>query len=514
MSFSPDAARNRRPTGSAIPRSSARWNSALLAVVLVLGAVLRFLHLGEKSFWMDEGVSFTINHLSWIDFVKISWRRELNMAPYYLVLRLWMKFGTSEAFLRSLSVIFSLAAIVAIYFLARLLFGTRAAQFAAVLAAVHAFLIRYAQEARSYSLAIFLVTLSCFFFVRKVQQPGAKGSTGYILASALAVYSHFFSLLVILAQWLALQFLPKESPARRKFHRAWKILALAILPLIVFIASRGAGPIAWITRPSLSSLHEFFLFLSGNGGNALLIAYAILALIALGVPIVQRVQLPSFEIWGILFAFSWLIVPIVVTLIFSLARPVFLPRYLVICVPALLLIASAALGRLRNPWLQVGVLLLLIGFSLRGVQSYYRSDFDLSREDWRAATAYILSHTEKGDGVVFHAALGRMPFTYYAARGSTSRPEPEVAFPNSGPIISYTDFVANAKKAPIDTIATVHSRIWLVLAHNKLAGKRLDDVTVKLEEALARQFPCMEQKQFPEIQVLLYSRTCPGASRP
>jgi len=411
-------------------------------------------------------------------------------------------------------VILSLAAIVALYFLARLLFGARVALFAGVLAAVHAFLIRYAQEARSYSLAIFLVTLSCFFFVRKVQQSEAKKSTGYILTSALAVYSHFFSLLVILAQWLALQFLPQENPARREFHRAWKILALAILPLIVFIASRGAGPIAWITRPNLSSLHEFFLFLSGNGGNVLLIAYAILALIALAIPIFQRAQLPSFEIWGILFGFSWLIVPIAVTLIFSLARPVFLPRYLVICVPALLLITSAALVRLRSHWLQIGVLLLLIGFSVRGVQSYYRSDFDLSREDWRAATAYILSHTEKGDGVVFHAALGRMPFAYYTARGGASGPKPEVAFPNSGPKITYTDFVANTKKAPIDEIAMAHARIWLVLAHNKLSGNRLDDVTVKLEEALARQFRCMQQTQFPEIQVLLYSRTCPGASRP
>src|SRR5690348_16489899 len=132
----------------------AKFYWALLLVVLAIAALLRSLHLGDKSFWMDEGVSFAINHLSWIDFLKISWRRELNMAPYYLLLRLWMKLGTSETFLRALSVTFSVAAVAVIYFLGRHLFGMRAGFVAVLLAALHAFLIRYSQEARSYSLVI------------------------------------------------------------------------------------------------------------------------------------------------------------------------------------------------------------------------------------------------------------------------------------------------------------------------------------------------------------------------
>src|SRR5690242_4805071 len=102
-------------SSAAASESVTRFYCALLLVVLAIAALLRSLHLGDKSFWMDEGVSFAINHLSWIDFLRISWRRELNMAPYYLLLRAWMKFGTSEVFLRSLSVIFSVAAVAVIY---------------------------------------------------------------------------------------------------------------------------------------------------------------------------------------------------------------------------------------------------------------------------------------------------------------------------------------------------------------------------------------------------------------
>ncbi len=497
----------RAPQASAAPRPAAGLYWALLAPVLALAAVLRFVHIGDKSFWMDEGVSYTINHLSWIDFLHIAWRRELNMLPYYVLLRGWMKFGTSEAFLRSLSAIFSVATIVVLYLLGGRLLGRRGGMYAGLLAAVHAWLVRYAQEARSYSLAIFLVTLSCLFFVRNVQEPERKGWTAYIVTAVLAVYSHFFALLVVLAQWVALRCVPRTDFNRAGVHRAWKIAAVCLLPLIVFIASRGAGPIAWIRRPTAASFYYFLLALTGNGGNVLLVLYFALAAMAAAMLILRRAQVQNSRArWGIVFALSWLVAPIAVTLIFSLARPVFLSRYLVYCVPALVLLAAAGLVRLPSIWLQAAVVLLLAWFSGQGIQSYYRGDFDLSREDWRAATRYVLSETEAGDGVIFHAALGRMPFEYYVARAGKGAAKPAIAFPNSGPKITYSDFVANAKNAPVNGIAHEYSRVWLVLAHNQLPGNGADDVTRKLEWGLANDFPCATSRQFSEIAVRLYSR--------
>lgn len=475
---------------------------------MALAAVLRSLHLGDKSFWMDEGVSFAINHLSWMDFLKISWRRELNMAPYYLLLRAWMKFGTSEAFLRSLSVIFSVAAVAVIYCLGRRLFGMRAGLLAALLASLHAFLIRYAQEARSYSLAIFLVTLSCLLFVRNLENR-EHGWMAYIVVTTLAIYSHFFALLVVLAQWISLQFLP--WPMRDQPKRAWKITALSILPLMIFVASRGAGPIAWITRPNSSSLHSFLLAFTGNGGNVLLAAYGILIVFAIAVVFVGRSKLETDrELWGIAFALSWLLVPIVLTLIVSLARPVFLPRYLIFCVPALVLVAAAVVTRLPSRWLQAGAVLVLACFSLQGVRSYYHIDFDIAREDWRDATDYVLSQAQPGDGVVFHAALGRMPFEYYMSREKPQATRPRIVFPRYANEITYSDFMANAKNAAVGVIAADYSRVWLVLAHNQLSG-RPDDVTRKLENDLAGHFPCRDQRDFPQIEVRLYFR---GNCRP
>ena len=484
----------------------------LLTAIVALATIVCALHIGDKTVWVDEGVSFGITQLSWLDFLKILARHELNMAPYYFVLKVWMNFGTSEAALRTPSAIFFVANIAAIYLVGRRLFGTRAAAFAGLLATVHSFLIRYAQEARSYSLVALLTTLSCFFFVRNVQEPGRRTWRAYIITTVLAIYSHFFALLVVLAQWISLRFLPDERRPGPELRRAWKIVAFCMVPMIVFIATRGAGPISWISRPNTTSIYYFLVFLTGNVGNVLLAAYFVLLAIAGAVLIFRRSQLAvSLDLWAILFAFCWLFVPIIVSLVFSIARPVFLSRYLIICVPALVLLAGAGLVRLRSIWLQVAVMIVLVGFSMRGVRSYYRGDFDISREDWRGVTQYVLAQSRPGDGLVFHAALGRMPFEYYEVRAGAGLTKPGFAFPDSGRRITPADFLANAKRAPIAAIAHDSSRIWLVLAHNQWPGRGPDDVTKNLETLLANSFPCAATRQFTEIQVVLYSRgDCPG----
>jgi uncharacterized membrane protein len=51
---------------------------------------------------------------------------------------------------------------------------------AGLLLPLNAFFIRYAQEARSYSLLVFLTTLSSYFFVRGVERPSWKHWASYV----------------------------------------------------------------------------------------------------------------------------------------------------------------------------------------------------------------------------------------------------------------------------------------------------------------------------------------------
>jgi mannosyltransferase len=483
----------------------------IVSVITVAGAVLRFLHIFRKSFWLDEGVSVAIARLDWLNLLHILWRREANMALYYGLLRIWLHFGHSEAYVRGLSAVFSVGAIPVVYLLGRKLFNEKVGLIAASLFAVHAWQVRYAQEARSYSLYVLLTALSSLFLVKVLEQPTRRNGAAYTAASTLAIYSHFFAVLLIVVQCAAVYWAGPDGAVRKQFWRSVKIILVLFIPLAVFIASRGAGPIAWISRPNWSALHEFALFLTGNAGDLLLVIYLLCCTLAIvgwrrkqggsaGTPWQGR--------WAISFLLCWLSAPVLITLAFSLARPVFLPRYLLMCATPLVLLAAAGLAQIRPAPLMFAAVALMIALSAKSTAAYYQADFDLQREDWRSATEYLLSHSDPGDAVIFHSAQARMPFEYYA-ESNPGRQNLMVAFPahGNGRELNYRDFLANAKNANIAEIATRNERVWLVLAHNHLPTGSADTTTASLQESLSTSDLLLDRQQFAGgIALELYGR--------
>src|SRR5262249_5450393 len=150
--------------------------------------------------------------------------------------------------------LFSVVTLPAIYKLGRLLFDRKTALFATALLTVNAYHIRYAQEARSYALLMFLGTLSSLFFLGAIQKPFPRTFVFYVITSALAVYAHFYALLLIAAHWLAFRQLEASALAPelpQKFRRSWRAISIAVLPILIFVCKTGAGPIKWIHRPGL-----------------------------------------------------------------------------------------------------------------------------------------------------------------------------------------------------------------------------------------------------------------------
>src|SRR4029077_921479 len=122
----------------------------------------------------------------------VTWN-DPNMMLYYVLLHFWSVIaGNSPLALRMPSILFSVAAVPAIYLLGRRLFNQSVGFIAALLLAGNATAIDYAQIIRSYSLVILLVVASSFFFVKLVALPKARARDAwpYIIASVLAVYAH------------------------------------------------------------------------------------------------------------------------------------------------------------------------------------------------------------------------------------------------------------------------------------------------------------------------------------
>jgi len=495
--------------------------SVILVTLLVAGVVIRFEGLVSKPFWFDECFSVEMARMDWRNFLRLLWWREANMSLYYVLLKAWLHFGQSQFFIRSLSVVFAAAMVPAIYWVARTLYNAQVGLIAAALFTSNAYSVRYAQEARSYSLFLLLATLSSGFLVAWLREPTRANWLGYVVASALAVYAHFYALLLVAAHWLALgggKALGAQNQPElrtRELRRAWITIGAAVLPLLIFVAKTGAGPIKWIQRPGVRDIFNLFQNLAGST-NLPLLALLACACVAAIVPYAGglRTRPQSWGAWRSQFLLVWLLFPVAFTVVLSFARPVFLARYMIFCMPPLLILAAAGIARLQLWWMRVLVLSGALVLSAQGIWFVYGHDFDDQRDASGVASDFILEHSAPGDGIIFHIAETRIPYEFFrslrAGRNPASPefngpPGPTILFPQHGAGLDYRDFTGKPTEEFLREAARSHTRLWVMLMHNGSADKP-DSTTVTLSRVLPESLPKMQSWQFNKVEVRLFSK--------
>ena len=517
---------------SRFPSDSVRRSHWLtLLLLFAAGFAIRLVCLTCKPFWFDECFSVEVARIGWRNFLRLLWWREANMSLYYVLLRMWLNFGQSEFFIRSFSVLMAAATLPAIYWLARQLYDRRVALIAAALFTFNAYSVRYAQEARSYALFMLLATLSSGFLIVTLREPTRRHQLCYVLASILAVYAHFYALLLLAAHWLTLRRLgnfyqssgkPDEVSRQQRWaflRRAFTTMGIAVLPLLLFVAKTGAGPIRWIHRPGLHDVTEVFEHLAGSNSWPLAVIYAaacVAAVAPLGKRLWRRDQ--SWEIWRCQFLLVWLLFPVGLTVVLSFARPVFLGRYMIFCLPALIVLVAAGLARLRQSWLLAAALAGTLLLSAQGIFFVYEHDFDSERDASGAATYFILDHTQPGDAVMFHIAGTRVGYEFFrsvragqdsASPSFTAPLGPEILFPHNAAGLDYRDFTGKPTPDLLRSVARSHPRLWVMLMNNKTndgPSGTPDPTTVMLTRVLPESFARVQRWQFPLVEVRLYSQ--------
>jgi hypothetical protein len=137
-------------------------------------------------------------------------------------------------------------------------------------------------------------------------------------------------------------------------------------------------------------------------------------------------------VWGLGVALAWLTVPLAITFVYSLiAQPLFQPRNVLMCVPAVALLLGAAIGNPRLPRF-VGPAALLVLVILRGLQ--VSASYGVSPEPWRQAAAYVQARARPGDCIAFYPLDGRMAFQYYVG---TDRSADDHAPRSILPVVSW-----------------------------------------------------------------------------
>lgn len=476
-----------------------RW--ALLGSFVLLAAWLRALHSGQPSFWIDEGASVQIARMPWREFWHLMWEREGNMVLYYLLLRGWIHLGSSEAVVRGLGALFSVATVPAMYLLSRDLLGSRKAGIiAALLLAINTYHVTYAQEARSYSLLVFLCTLATWFFARAVRSGRQRDWNLWAATIILGIYSHLFAALVLIAQVACLAMLGRRPPFAKLLSAGWK-MALALVPVAAFVLFRNSTQLIWVPKPRL---HDLLILVRSFAGYRDLLVGAMSVLAGFAVAKSFRRQSSanpfSWETWHLRLLVSWLLLPIALTYGFSLvAQPIWAPRFLIIALPPFLLLVAYGVSRLGRV-AGVVVLVTLLVTSVKPLGRYYRLTNE-RRDNWRAAVPYVLAHASKDDAIIFYHPSGRMTFEYYSSRGNYP-PTPQFVPYSNRPDPADDYFSPIPVRDLMPRLEGHYRRVWLVLNNFKNPDHKPDGYALRLETGLQQHYDLTEATYFTEIDVL------------
>lgn len=506
---------DRVPARFASVRSLVTWQ---VAAVTALGLLLRLLALSDKALWLDEIWSVRTAQLSWTGFAYTLVHQDPNMSAYHVLLRYWMRLGASEAALRALSVLFGIAALPLVYLLGRKVSSHFTGITASLLFAINAFSIQWSQEIRSYSMLVFLVTASSLLFLTALEKQSSIWWVLYITTSTLAVYTHLFACLVIAAHALALIRLPGGACVRRRALGALAAIAVLSLPLVDLFYLRLRQPFIpmdWISAIGPHDIVDVFHRLAGHaemiphkGGRLLLVAIFLLCLAAVASSWLNlsRARAPQSQ-WLLRFLLLWLWIPLTVLLLLSLRQPILLPRYMLLSLPPLLLIAAQGIETVNATRARAVLLLALCALNAVEIVDYVQ--FRRHAIGWRAATSRILSQAQPGDGAIFCVGPGRMLFTYYAQRLPSRAPLPAYLYPEvrgeQDPInLAYLPLVDDSS---LTTQIRVSHRVWLVLYQD--GWPAVAPVRDHLRAVLTRQLAQASEQTFGDVRVLLYVRPDP-----
>ena len=235
-----------------------------LAGAGIVSAVLMLASLGQRPLWFDETVSVEAARLSTPSLAHYVATVESNMSLYHVLLHLWLGAGGGDGFARSLSVLFGLMTLPVLFALARRLFDTRTAAIAVVLLAANVNFVGHAREARGYSLAVLLVTMSSLFLVRAVQDGDRRDWLLFGVAGVLAVYAHLLAALAIAAQLGSVLILRRRIPMR-PFASTAAAMTLLLAPLATaLVLHPQRQQIDWITQPRPRQLPGLFVWFTDS----------------------------------------------------------------------------------------------------------------------------------------------------------------------------------------------------------------------------------------------------------
>jgi 4-amino-4-deoxy-L-arabinose transferase-like glycosyltransferase len=239
-------------------------------VGVAIGIIARFVGLGAKSLWFDEGYTAWMVTHPVKEIIRLV-RADTAPPLYYILLRGWTEvFGHSEAGLRSISAVCSALTILLVFAIARRMLPNPAAVAGAVWLLVLGFHQQYfAQEARAYALMALLFAAAVYCVQRHLMEQHRRWLIPLVPIIAASLYTHNMMAFFIAALGLFWLLLPSSHSIKRRFADGIVVAIAAaalFLPWAIYSLPsqlRMVNASFWIERPTFANLGLILNWIAG-----------------------------------------------------------------------------------------------------------------------------------------------------------------------------------------------------------------------------------------------------------
>ncbi len=484
----------------------------LMLIVLLLAFALRLYRLADSNVWWDEGWSVWLGRLP---LGQIAYLTALDEHPplHYWLLAGWNRLAGETAFaVRFSTVALAVALVALIYRLGKRIAGPTVGLTAAFLVTISRFHVQWSQEIKMYTLATLLTLASLYCLIRVLDAQHPRWWIGYILTTALAIYSHYLSLTIIAGQNLFVILWALISRHTREAESP-----LHSLPLLPWISAQIAVGMIFFPWFLYTLRPEHLTWQSAPRFDLGLFLRVWSTVLALGIPThIERYTIPTIAILALsacgllpllkreqptnrrnsLLLWCALLTPPLLTYLLSLPEATSLyaakveARYFLVSLPIFLLLLSWGLRELgrRSPLLALTGFTFVTATSAVSLAGYYGQRH--LGDDFQSLAATLNAHVQPGDVVLLHTDAEWPTFAYYY-----HQPVPWKGVPNGRKIIP-----SEARRI-VDPLLVGHRAIWLVITPDATAI----DPRFLVERRLRRNLHQVADLNYSPRRLVLYT---------
>jgi len=306
-----------------------RKNIYILIALFVIAFIIRILHITVNPISNDEPFTIFYSQQNLNELFKL-FNHENNPPLHFILLHFWMKmFGASAFSIRLLSTLFGALTVVPIFKIGNEFFSRKVGIITSLMFVFSNIHIMESHDARVYSILVFWVVLSYYFFLKILKNEHSIWiKIGYMLTLILMLYSHYISVFVLTSQFLTVAFVKQERWIKLKtifFLQLVSVIAfLPFLKVFIFRVNQTTQNESWVPKPTLDSL---FIVLRQFFNQPIVAVLAIVSMVGVFMMIIfKRITLKEKPVLAIL---MWFFIPYFLVFLLSFYSSQFLAKYLI-----------------------------------------------------------------------------------------------------------------------------------------------------------------------------------------